>query len=184
MGEIVGRAGGTAGVGELLRQSVDEGRERREQRSDFEARQPRASNTLLSPCGETRRIVDGQCAVALRSRESKSSIAGKSIQGAFVNNDINARSAFRLWHSSVFARPAIQRVSAFLTTIPSTSWIDHRGDSDFLRLRALRAARFYRNMDRPNRLAAFPRAPYADHPFLGKARARVYANLLRQRRLA
>src|SRR5215831_3036164 len=80
MGEIVGRAGGTAGVGEFFRQTVDEGRERREQRPDFEARQPRAPNTLLSPCDEARRIVDGQCAVALRSRESKSSIAGMSIE--------------------------------------------------------------------------------------------------------
>src|SRR5215470_17951710 len=80
MGEIVGRAGGPAGVGEFFRQTEDEGRERREQRPDLEARQPRAPNPLLSPCGEARRIDDGQRAVALRSRESKSSIAGKSIE--------------------------------------------------------------------------------------------------------
>jgi len=52
MGEIVGRAGGTAGVGKLLRQSVDEGRERREQRSDFEARSPAPQTLYYRPAAK------------------------------------------------------------------------------------------------------------------------------------
>src|SRR5262245_27332078 len=97
----MGRAGGTAGVGELFRQTLDEGRERREPGSDPEARQPRASNALLPPGGEARRIVDGQRAVAIRSRESKCSVGDYSVELfpcrlVILNNNSTARVSKRL----------------------------------------------------------------------------------------